>query len=75
MLQYSDLCILVAKAPSKFFLAVYIHDVSMNLTLRTLGGGQNDPQRNKCLRNSENRKKNFKKTTNLPHPPSSPLPP
>ena len=35
------------------------------LTLRTLGGGgQNDPQRNKCLRNSENRKKKFKKTTN-----------
>ena len=28
------------------------------------GGGQNDPQRNKCLRNSENRKKIFKKTTN-----------
>ena len=30
-----------------------------------LGGeGQNDPQWNKCLRNSENRKNFFKKTTN-----------
>ena len=30
-----------------------------------MGGGQNDPQRNKCLRNSENRKKKIKKTINL----------
>ena len=36
-----------------------------NLTLPTLGEGQNGPQRNKCLRNSENRKKIFKKTTNF----------
>ena len=28
------------------------------------GGGQNDPQHNKCLRKSENRKKKIKKTTN-----------
>ena len=28
-----------------------------------LGGGQNDTKRNKCLRNSENQKKKFKKTT------------
>ena len=34
------------------------------LTLRALGGSQNKPQRNKCLRNSENRKKNFLKTKN-----------
>ena len=31
----------------------------------TLGECQNDPQRNKCPRNSENRKKKFLKTTNF----------
>ena len=39
-----------------------------NLTLPTLGEGQNGPQRNKCLRNSENRKKFFKKITNFAIP-------
>ena len=40
---------------------VYRHvlDVKLCLTLPTWGGGQNDPKRNKCLRNSENKKKNF----------------
>ena len=50
-------------------------DITNYLTLIPWGGGQNDPQGNKCLRNSEYRKKKIKKTTNLPHPPSSPLPP
>ena len=46
-----------------------------NLNPIQTGGGLKYPQRQKCLQNSENRKKIKKTTTNLPRPPSSPLPP
>ena len=43
-----------------FYGAKYENFIVMgDLNPTYLGGGQNDPQRNKCLRNSENRKKKF----------------
>ena len=45
-----------------FYGAKYENFIVMgDLNPTYLGGGQNDPQRNKCLRNSENRKKKLKK--------------
>ena len=66
---------IIVKKPSKSPILIGLTRKNHGINPICLGGGTMCPPRSNCPQNTKKRKKFFLKSTNLPHPPSSPLPP